>query len=379
VDDEVRIVELLRRELGRSYRVFTATSGREALEILEREFFVVVLADQRMPEMSGTKLMEHIVQRYPHTIRILLTGYTDTNALVDAINKGQVYRYVSKPWEPEELKIILRQGIERYELMEQNRLLFEDLKVKNTELCEALQELRKAQDEVLRSERLSMVGRMANMIVHDIKNPLTAVLGLTDMLLEARLGTEDKKHQYYRMIRSEGERILGMVREILEYVRGEGPALNLESCPLPELIEEVGREIEHGLNGTGIRLRIESRCSGNVPLDREKFKRVLHNLATNAKEAMEEGGELLLSTCQENECVWIRVSDTGRGIQKTLETHLFEPFVTEGKEHGSGLGLTIVKRLVEAHHGQISLESSSPQGTTFCIRLELAEHQGTEN
>ena len=375
VDDEVRIVELLRGELGRIYRVFTATSGTEALEILQREFIIVLLADQRMPEMSGTQLMERVVQTHPDIIRILLTGHTDTKALLDAVNKGQVYRCVSKPWEPEELKIILRQAIERYELMEQNRLLVEDLKARNSDLYEALQELRKVQEEALRSERLSMVGRMANMIVHDIKNPLTAVLGMTDMLLEARVSNEGKKNHYYKMIRSEAERVLRMVHEILDYVRGEGPALNLEICPLPELMEEVAQEIEHCLVGTAIRMRTASQCSARLPLDRQKFKRILHNLAVNAIEAMQNGGELLLSSSRDHQSILIRVSDTGKGIPEPLRATIFDPFVTEGKEHGSGLGLAIVKRLVEAHRGQVFLESSGRQGTTFCIRLALPEQK----
>ncbi|MEW6440957.1 MAG: hybrid sensor histidine kinase/response regulator, partial [bacterium] len=371
VDDEIRIVELLRRELGRSYRVFTATSGQEALAVLDREFVVVVLADQRMPEMTGTRLMEEVLSKYPHTIRILLTGYTDTHALVEAINKGQVYRYVSKPWEPEELHIILRQGVERYELLEQNRLLIHDLRDKNLELQKALEELRKAQEEFVRFERLSTVGKMANMIVHDIKNPLTSVLGLTDMLLASRVESEEKKIHYYRMIRTEAERILRMVREILEYVRGDGPRIDLVTCSVEAFVRQVAQEIEQYLEGSNVRLRLVNRGSGQVRLDPERFKRVFHNLAANAREAMPEGGDLILSVDCEEDSLLFRVADTGAGIPEALRETIFEPFFTQGKQHGSGLGLTIVKRLVEAHHGRVDLESSGAAGTTFCIRLSL--------
>jgi signal transduction histidine kinase len=371
VDDEVRIVELLRRELGRTYKVFTATSGQEALAILEQEPIVLVIADQRMPGMSGTELMERIVQTYPDIVRILLTGYTDLNALVDAINRGQVYRYISKPWEPGELKIIVQQSIERHELREENRFLIEDLKKKNIELRHALQELQKAQNELIRAERLSTIGKMANMIVHDFKNPLTSLLGMTDLLLTCNIDDEERKNQYYKMIRKETERIIQMVQEILEYVKGGGPALNREQNDLQEFMQEVYQELSTYLMGSGIEVQLERVSPGSVFLDQEHFKRVLYNLATNAREAMKEGGRLVLSVAIEQDHVLFRVSDTGKGIPEQLQEKIFDPFFTTGKCSGMGLGLAIVKRIVESHKGEINVESSNEKGTTFCIRVPL--------
>jgi signal transduction histidine kinase len=372
VDDEVRIVELLHRELGRAYKVFTATSGEEALKILDKEPIVLVIADQRMPGMSGTELMERIVQSYPDIIRILLTGYTDLNALVDAINRGQVYRYISKPWEPEELKIIVQQSIERYELREENRFLIEDLKKKNIELRHALQELQKAQNELIRAERLSTIGKMANMIVHDFKNPLTSLLGMTDLLLTCRIDDEERKNQYYKIIRKETERIIQMVHEILEYVKGEGPVLNREHQDLQKFMEEVYQEIGHYLTGSGIEVQLGNVSPGSILLDEKHFRRVLYNLATNAREAMKEGGTLTLSVAVEQDHALFRVSDTGKGIPEQLQEKIFEPFFTTGKCTGLGLGLAIVKRIVESHKGEITIESSNENGTTFCIRIPLS-------
>ena len=373
VDDEVRIVELLRRELGRIYKVFTATGGPEALEIMDQEDISLVVADQRMPGMSGTELLTKIVENHSDTIRILLTGYTDLNALVGAINDGQVYRYVSKPWEPEELKIVIKQGIEKFELEKENGILLQGLKKKNVELYEALEELRKAQKELLRTERLSTIGKMTNMIIHDFKNPLTSVMGLSELLISMPMIDERKRNTYYRMIHDESQRILQMVLEILEYVRGEGPTLSMETLEIGKFMDVFRQEIEIYLNGSNVELEIDVLCRDAVYLDQKRFKRALHNLVANAKEAMLEGGKLVLKAEAEPDQVLLRVCDTGPGIPRDVQPNIFEAFFTQGKEKGSGMGLAIVKRIVEAHNGEILLESSDESGTTFCIRLPRIE------
>jgi len=375
VDDEPRIVQLLRRELGREYRVFTAGGGSEALKILEAEDVTLIIADQRMPEMNGSELMEKVVERRPETVRILLTGYTDLNALVDAVNRGQIYRYVSKPWEPEELKIIVRQGIERFELEDRNRTLIRDLKTKNVELFEALEILKKTQMELLRAERLSVIGKMTNMIVHDLKNPLTSVLGLSSLLQSMPGMEEDKRRSYYRLIHDESERILRMVQDILRFVRGGRMEVSLAPCDLNAYLGEVQAEIQASLNGSGICFRMEPQNGSRVLLDTEQMKRAIHNLAANAREAMEPGGELCIRVAEDREHVLLRVSDTGKGIPAELQQSIFEPFFTRGKHTGNGMGLAIVKQIVEAHNGDVRLESSNDSGTTFCIRLPLLETQ----
>jgi signal transduction histidine kinase len=369
VDDEPRIVQLLRRELGREYRVLTATGGPDALKILEGETVTLVIADQRMPGMSGSELMEKIVQRHPHTVRILLTGYTDLNALVEAVNRGQIYYYVTKPWEPDDLKIIVRQGIERFELQDENRLLIQDLKAKNLELFEALEILKKTQQDLLRAERLSTIGKMTNMIVHDLKNPLTSILGLSSLLKSMPGIEEDKRRSYYKLIHEESRRILQMVQEILQFVRGVHPDVSLKPCDPQAYLSEIQNEIEAHLDGSGIRLRMDVRCASPWIIDPEQMKRVLHNLAGNAREAMGQAGEIVITAAEQPDHVLIRVSDTGPGIPRELHHAIFEPFFTRGKKAGNGMGLAIVKQIVEAHHGEVELECSGENGSTFCVRI----------
>ena len=120
VDDETYNLDLLYRTFRRDFQVFKAESGPGALEILEEQGEMgVIISDQRMPEMNGTEFLSKTVDRFPDTIRILLTGYTDVEDLVDAINSGQVFKYITKPWNPEELKSIVQQASETYRVLKQ--------------------------------------------------------------------------------------------------------------------------------------------------------------------------------------------------------------------------------------------------------------------
>ncbi len=124
VDDEPEILYSLRGLLRREFEVHTAESGREALELLQQQSVQVVMTDQRMPELTGVELLRRVRGEWPDAIRMVFTGYADVKAVIDAINQGHIYRYITKPWDPDELRAILHQACEEYErIVEQRRLL----------------------------------------------------------------------------------------------------------------------------------------------------------------------------------------------------------------------------------------------------------------
>jgi two-component system response regulator HupR/HoxA len=134
VDDEPGILESLEHTLGADYRVFTASSGDEGLEVLEREDVALVITDQVMPTMSGVEFLERAIERNPHAIRMMLTGYADFGSLARAINEGRIYRFIPKPWEPDELRLNVKRALEAYELTAQNAELGEALREANERL-----------------------------------------------------------------------------------------------------------------------------------------------------------------------------------------------------------------------------------------------------
>jgi len=134
VDDQVEILNALERQLKNDYKVYTSSNGEEALDLLKKNSFAVVLADQRMPGMTGVDFLARSLSIQPDIVRILITAYADIQASIDAVNKGQIYYYISKPWEPEELRLIVQRAVERYDLQNKNKQLTAELKKVNEQL-----------------------------------------------------------------------------------------------------------------------------------------------------------------------------------------------------------------------------------------------------
>ncbi len=142
VDNEVSVLKSLRRLfLDEDYEIFTAESGREALVIMEQQSVQVVIADYRMVEMDGVAFFKQVHERWPETIRIVLSGYADIAAVVAAINEGQIYRFIAKPWKDEEIKMTIAKAVERYFLVKANHELNEELRQANAELVRFARQL----------------------------------------------------------------------------------------------------------------------------------------------------------------------------------------------------------------------------------------------
>ncbi len=134
IDDEQDNLTVFYSAFRRNFKVYLANSGQEGMEIMRKHSVHLVIADQRMPEMTGIEFLEKIKLEYPDSIRMVLTGYTDVEAIIQAINKGRVYRYITKPWSKDDLKITIDHALETYELKQQNRKLFTDLEEANLTL-----------------------------------------------------------------------------------------------------------------------------------------------------------------------------------------------------------------------------------------------------
>lgn len=134
VDDEQASLNAINRILRRDYEVILALNSQAALEVLKHQEIAVILADQRMPGLSGVELFQNCLQIQPEAIRILITGYTDIEAIIQAVNDGQIYYYINKPWEPEDVKLIVKRAVERYHLQKENRRLLTELQTANEAL-----------------------------------------------------------------------------------------------------------------------------------------------------------------------------------------------------------------------------------------------------
>ncbi len=220
--------------------------------------------------------------------------------------------------------------------------------------------------EVMRSERLSLVGSMANSIIHDLKNPICVIRGCCDLI--AGKSTDPGQLQLIKMMDNAVDGMLAMTQELLDYARGHS-ALQCETVTIWRLLDELNTQSLCLLPGKNVQFVKDIRYDGDLHIDFTRFLRVLCNLIKNAREAMPNGGILTITTHLIEHEVVIRISDTGSGIPPEILHKLFEPFVTHGKSHGTGLGMAIAKSVVSAHQGKISVASVQGNGTTVEIRL----------
>lgn len=369
VDDEPRGVELLSRCLRRLGETETATSGEEAWSLARQGRFDLVVSDQRMPGCSGVELLTRVADQQPHTGRILITGYTDLESTIDAINRGRIHAYLTKPCAPDDLQVTALSVLERVRLARDNERLVADLSEKNRALEDALASLAEAQSRVVGSERLAAIGRLVAMVVHDLRTPLSLVRSAASELLREGEADRETREELAREVISEVERMQRMCQELLEATRaGEGRA-HLHEESIDEVAESALAPIVEDASRCGIVVMTDLTSGVRVSLDEDRLRRALQNLFVNALEAMPEGGTLRVTSLAEPDAVTLCVADTGVGIPAEIVDSVFDPFVTVGKARGTGLGLAIVKKVVEDHGGSITVDKPEGGGTAFRLRF----------
>ncbi len=220
-----------------------------------------------------------------------------------------------------------------------------------------------------------MVGYMASSIAHDIRNPLTAIKGFARELA----GSEDteERREFEGIVSEEADRISSLIEDLLDFAKGRRAELRLRTVDVGEFLDELKLVLRRQLEPSGIEVRLAAESAARVRIDVARIRRVIQNLAANAREAMAgtEGSFSVEATCFGDK-VTIRVQDTGPGVPDEIAEKLFEPFVTHGKSHGTGLGLAISKQIVEGHGGSIHLDREAPPGACFVIDLPAVEVPG---
>jgi response regulator RpfG family c-di-GMP phosphodiesterase len=203
VDDEVEITKSIARQFRRTYNIYTATNAIDAIKIMENDHIQVVISDQRMPEITGVDFFNRIKDKYPNALKLILTGYADIEAVIGAIYEGHVFRYITKPWNPTELELTIKEAFDKYELITRNQQLMLNLQETNHNLEEKVnhrtQELKKSNNKLkaLNTEKNRYIG----IVAHDLRNPIGAAKSFSDLLLEDRENcTEEQQIQYITII-----------------------------------------------------------------------------------------------------------------------------------------------------------------------------------
>ncbi len=228
-------------------------------------------------------------------------------------------------------------------------------------------------EEKLRMDRLSTIGNMAGEIIHDLKGPMTSILGFAELLESEDCSTEERQ-EFSKIIVSEVEQMVEMVEEILEFSRGDKMKLNLQPCDVEDFVAEIAEVLGRHFSEHQIRIVTRLTCKEKMYADKEKLKRVFSNIANNAKDAIKEHGKFSINTySHKNTHVEFRLADSGVGIPPHVRENIFEPFVTYGKKRGTGLGMSITKKIIEDHGGKIWVVSEEGKGTIFYFTVPFAK------
>ncbi len=250
-----------------------------------------------------------------------------------------------------------------------NESFVEDLRRQNRELETAYLELKSAQQELLQAERFSNLGKFSSMILHDIRNPISIVKSYGEMLQMFADDTEKVRGYATNVIR-ESERLNRIASEFLDYSRGE-IRLDMQIASVDQVIEQVIECVGESLASRHIEVVVNNSIHEPVLLDQERIVRVLVNLVDNARKAMRRGGTLTITVERLESLAKISVADTGEGMTEGTRERMFEPFYSSSEDGGTGLGMVIVKNVVEAHRGTLQVESEEGRGTTVTITLPL--------
>ena len=227
-------------------------------------------------------------------------------------------------------------------------------------------------DEIIPAERLAVVGRFAGTIVHDFKNPLQ-VIGLAAELACSEHTTPPLRIKAQSRIAQQVDRMTNMLNELIEFTKPTGQSPPLARVNFARYMDLLVEEIRTEIAERGVQIELGNPVPKvDVRVQAQRLSRLFYNLLNNAVDEMPTGGKIALRFAVADGTLQIEIEDTGRGIAPEIAQSLFQPFATHGKSHGTGLGLTICKRIVEDHGGKIWAHSEPGKGATFSFTLPLA-------
>lgn len=370
LDDEESIIDGLQRLFMReSYGIFATTSPALAREALAKGNIKVVVSDYRMPEISGVKFLREVKELYPGVVKILFTGYTDFSAAEEAINVGEVYRFISKPWKTAELLSTIRQSIEHYDLVHEAKLRKEELENTNKQL-KAMYELQK---------------EFTSTVSHELRTPLASIKTAIDLVVRKMVGEISKEQEeVLGRAKRNVDRLRRLIDDILDLTKMESGKLQMNFIPnnINSVIKDVVESQRDVAASRGLYLNMElDENMMRVPFDSDRITQVMNNLLSNALKFTRQGG-VTISTVNrtEDNHILVHVKDTGPGIAETNLRKVFEKFqqiesAEKNEEGGTGLGLAICRQIVGLHGGRIWVDSKLGEGAVFSFILPLRERR----
>ncbi|MFY7706690.1 MAG: ATP-binding protein [Flavobacteriales bacterium] len=348
LDDEENNLVAFKALFRRDYEVYTTTSPQEAVQLLNEHLFQVILSDQKMPDISGVEFFELTITDFPDAVRVLVTGYADIEAVIDAINKGGVYRYVAKPWDENDLRICIENAFDKF----YSRI---ELKEKNNALQQANSDLEK----------------FIYSASHDLRAPLVTIKGIIQLAKMDELG--DKADGYFQMIEKSVARLDTFVQNIIHYYQNSKEESHIQKVDFHAFIDDLINQYRIYDGADAIVVKKEVVATGDFYADNYRLKIILGNLISNAikfQDRNKESRELEISVIQNNEKVILKVGDNGIGFNATLLESTNDMLSSDThKSPGTGVGLYLVREAIRKMGGKIQLVSNTGEHTRFIIEI----------
>ena len=368
VDDEEHNLTTLKYALAPHYDVLTALDGHDALEFLKKEpdptRIHVIISDQRMPKMTGVDFLTRSIEIIPRAIRIILTGFTDLEAILDSINQARIYKFILKPFDEDDIFLTIKRGLELYDLEEKNQRLVETLEFFNSKLFSHLRGI------------------------------LQNVFGSTELLVRASSGgqTEDQK-KLLEQVGSSTEDLIALLNRAseLSYVYTGNRRVRKEQLEIVSLVREVGEAFSAGIPASELTLDFELNVASAdeedapgwyIEADPELVSKALLEVLQNGFIYAEKPTRITIGTAVRDNYFCINVRDQGIGLGDERGEELMKPFVrgiraAEFQPFGFGIGLANAKAFLEANDGNLFLLREK-KGSTVLLTLPLAEFSGEE-
>ena len=372
VDDEEMSLKNFARAFGGEFRVLTASNAQDGFKLLEKhaDDTGLLMTDQRMPGEKGVWLLERARRLRPNILRVLVTAYADMDAAIAAVNSGAIYKYVTKPWDPPQLELTLRQGLEFFMVQtERDQLLHDKMSVLRNMMI---------------ADRIVSLSLLAAGLSHQIRNSLVAVKTFLDLapkkMAEERASTNGLRNpefwkEYHQNVQSQVEKINTLLKDL--WTASDNPSVPFaDAVSLRQIVDEAVAGFHDGFAGR--RIEVENRIPDSLPLlkvDGMKFQRLFELLLKEELATLPSGSRVSFAAELEGgpkpEIV-VQITDNGPGLPQDALRVVFDPFVVRDSVPSEyGINLMACFFIVHHHGGKIDAKSQPGSGTTFTLRLPL--------
>ncbi len=354
IDDEQNNLNGFKATFRFDYSIYLAANTSQAYDIMEQHPEIcVVLCDQRMPDKTGVQFFEELRDRFPDPVRMLITGYTDIESVIDSVNRGHIFRYIKKPWTDNDIRSAIEEGSKFY--------------LTNSMLVSKNKELQSAYDEL---------GKFAYSITHDVRGPLLSVIGALD--LAKGIDDMNELRELLAMMAEAVTKLDEYIKNTHEYYKLKRGMLQFTEIDFNKLLADIAALFRITGRNNNIRFTSAVIQKETFYSDEISIKMILNNLLSNAfnyqrKNAEGKFVDVLIEVVDDK--VEITVKDNGIGIHDDYINNIFTMFYrATSEETGSGLGLYNVKDAVKRLNGDIDVNSKLEEGTTFKVTIPGSTH-----